>query len=66
MIADDRTPMNITAVGLDLVVEVVKELGDQAPPFLLSTVEACQSSCNSSLEVSNGHGHRHRRRHGHG
>jgi hypothetical protein len=43
--------MNITAVGLDLVVNVVQELGDQAPPFLLQTVEACQAACNSSLEV---------------
>ena len=43
--------MNITAVGLDLVATVLKELGDTAPPFLLQTVDACQVACNNSLEV---------------
>ena len=46
-----RTPLNITAVGMDLVLADLKKLGDVVPPFLLETVEACQDACGSSLEV---------------
>ena len=47
----DRTPLNITAVGMDLVLADLKKLGDVVPPFLLETMEACQDACGSSLEV---------------
>ena len=47
----DRTPLNITAVGMDLVLADLKKLGDVVPSFLLETVEACQDACGSSLEV---------------
>ena len=46
-----RTPLNITAVGMDIVATELKKLGDGVPAFLLSTVESCQEACASSLEV---------------
>ena len=46
-----RTPLNITAVGMDIVAVELLKLGDAVPPFLLSTVESCQEACASSLEV---------------
>ena len=51
LVTCNRTPLNITAVGMDIVATELKKLGDVVPSFLLETVESCQEACASSLEV---------------